>query len=74
MSRAERFIFRGHVNLKKVFPIRILKYVPGDSMAELIILEKIKLNNMKEGRVDYMYFLNHCDSVVKKCYANKIFI
>lgn len=58
-----------------MFPIRILRYVPRDSMAELIILEKIRLNkNRKEGRVDYMYFLNHFDSAAIKYCANKVLI
>lgn len=44
-------------------------------MAELIILEKIRLNkNRKEGRVDYMYFLNHFDSAAIKYCANKVLI
>ena len=58
-----------------MFPITILRYVPGDSMAELIILEKVKLNkNRKEGRVDYVCFLNHFDSVDKKYCVNTVLI
>lgn len=38
---------------------KILRYAPINSKAELIVLEKIKLNNTisrKEGRVDFMSF------------------